>query len=268
MKRIAYFLGPVAAALVAGPAFSGDQVTLQARADFAPFADASWTAKGMVTEILDAAMATGPDAMALNVFWPDGVAPEGRVERHEVDMAYPWPKPNCTAIDPATACSTLHFSDPLIELIWLLFTPVDAQFEFERPQDLAGKTVCVARVTAGSELAAAGLNWVPNTSADVRFAANLAECFDLLIEGQADAVAVNEFEGVAQLFAQNLTEQVVPLPRPVATQPLHLVTSRTHWRGTTLIYRVNAGLAKLRQTGAYGEIVSRHVAEYWAGINR
>ena len=86
------------------------------------------------------------------------------------------------------------------------------------------------------------------------------------MRGEVDAVAVNEFLGVQKMFSLGLTDKVVPLPRPLSVEGLHVVISKTHWRGTTHLYRFNAGLAKLKQTDQYNEIVQRHLALFWDQI--
>ena len=98
---------------------------------------------------------------------------------------------------------------------------------------------------------------------EIRQAPDLAECFDLLVAGRVDAVVADEFSGVKQLFDQGLTDSVVPLPRPLGAQTLHVVTSKSHWRATTMLYRFNAGLAELKKSGAYQEILARHVSLFW-----
>jgi polar amino acid transport system substrate-binding protein len=42
-----------------------------------------------------------------------------------------------------------------------------------------------------------------------------------------------------------------------------VVITKKHWRGTTHLYRFNAGLAALKQSDRYNEIVSRHLNIFW-----
>jgi polar amino acid transport system substrate-binding protein len=81
-----------------------------------------------------------------------------------------------------------------------------------------------------------------------------------------DAVAVNEFHAVAKLFELGLTEEVVPLPKPLSIYSLHVAAPKIHWRATSDIARVNDGLARLHQSGAYAAIVDRHLQGFWAEL--
>ena len=88
----------------------------------------------------------------------------------------------------------------------------------------------------------------------------------MVAAGQVDAVAVNLFLGASTLVRQGLREQVVPLEKPLSEEGLHVVISKRHWRGTTHLYRINAGLQKLRSSGRFESIMSRHLDLFWAQL--
>ncbi|MEL6691060.1 MAG: transporter substrate-binding domain-containing protein, partial [Pseudomonadota bacterium] len=94
-----------------------------------------------------------------------------------------------------------------------------------------------------------------------------AACFDLLMQGRVDAVALNEFTGWTTISDMGLQAAVTPLAKPLSVEGLHVVISKRHWRGTTHLYRVNAGLAKLKETDRYDQIVSRHLGVFWDRVN-
>ncbi|MFK7743595.1 MAG: substrate-binding periplasmic protein [Roseobacter sp.] len=259
----------VCIALVYGTHAQSD-VTIAAPKDYAPFAAADWPQGGMVVELAGAAFDNSPDQLLVSVQWADewALAPS-QVMGHQVDMAVPLSKPACEgAGSVARGCANFYYSDPVVEVVNLLFARVDNEFQFTQDDDLLGKTLCRPVGLGTNDLNRPDRLWVTNGAIELVQPARAQDCFELLMQGQVDAVAVNEFQGVQQLFAQDLTETVVPLPRPLSTQTLHVVISKTHWRATTHIYRFNAGLAQLRQSGAYGEIVQRHLAYFWDGITR
>ena len=64
-----------------------------------------------------------------------------------------------------------------------------------------------------------------------------------------------------------LKSVVAPLPEPLGVQGLHVIISKSHWRGTTHLYRFNAGLTKLKETSRYDQIVSRHLGVFWDRLN-
>jgi polar amino acid transport system substrate-binding protein len=68
------------------------------------------------------------------------------------------------------------------------------------------------------------------------------------------------------MFELGLSERVAALQRPLSIQGMHVIISKKHWRGTTHLYRLNAGLATLKQSDRYNEIVSRHLAHFWTKV--
>ncbi|WP_299737984.1 transporter substrate-binding domain-containing protein [uncultured Roseobacter sp.] len=247
-------------------AFSAQaDISLLTGPDNAPFTAATWPEQGIFTELVTAALAASPAPEPHSITWQDnGSSQPDMIKSKAYDMAFPWGQPGCevTAADDAR-CTDFHYSEPVIDVVILLFVRAEDEFEFDQDADLAGRTLCWPSGSLTHDPNRFEAQWLPNDTVKLRQPQTLGACFDLLMAGRVDAVAVNEFQGVQHMFAAGLTEKVVPLTRPLATQSLHVVISKTHWRGTALMYRFNAGLAKLKQTGAYAEILSRHIAIYW-----
>ncbi|WP_300013221.1 ABC transporter substrate-binding protein [uncultured Roseobacter sp.] len=233
--------------------------------DYAPFTDAAWSQQGMVTELVEAALALSPESESHDIEWLDDWSVHlDLIREKHADMGFPWFRPDCDTYQQDDArCVDFHFSDPVVDLVILLFVRADNEFAFEKDADVSGRVLCRPAGYFTHDLDRPDRKWISNDLITLRQPATPRECFDLLMSGEVDAVAVNEFLGVQQMFAADLTEEVVPLSRPVSTQSLHVVISKTHWRGTALLYRFNAGLAKLKQTDRYTEIVSRHLSIYW-----
>jgi polar amino acid transport system substrate-binding protein len=190
-----------------------------------------------------------------------------RLRAKEFDMGFPWFRPNCeVAGNTDERCANFHFSDPLVDLVILLFARADAGFTFEQDADLVGRTLCRPEGYFTHDLDRPDRQWLSKGLITLRQPATPDDCFDLLIKGEVDAVALNEFLGVTKMFELGLTNEVVPLQRPLSVEGLHVIISKTHWRGTTHLYRFNAGLAKLKQSDRYNEIVSRHLAMFWDQI--
>ena len=76
-------------------------------------------------------------------------------------------------------------------------------------------------------------------------------------------MSVTEFLGAEITYERGLMDQVSALPKPVSVQGLHAVISKKHLRDTTQLYRFNGGLAALKQSERYNEIVSRHLNVFW-----
>lgn len=240
------------------------EVSVLVRDEQAPVSAKSWPEGGMASQIFRRAWGTADTGSDVLIDWADPQTNTmSDVDLHRVDLGLFWGRPSCIGGDISPMCTAFHFSDPVAERVWLLFTPVEGQFEFRTPADLVGKTLCMSDAGRTLRWGGAGQGVVEALPADIRRGPDLATCFDLLSAGRVDAVLADEFSGVAQLFEQDLTETVVPLATPAGTQSLHVIASKSHWRATTLIYRFNSGLAALRKSGEYREIVSRHVTQYW-----
>ena len=147
-----------------------------------------------------------------------------------------------------------------------MFSRSDDPLTFETDADLHGKTLCRPAGYFTHDLDRADRRWLTNGLVSLETPATPDDCFNMLLAGDVDAVTLNEFLGVQKMFEMGLTDQVAPLSRPLSVEGLHVLISKKHWRGTAHLYRFNAGLAKLKQTDRYNEIVSRHLALFWDQI--
>jgi len=91
-------------------------------------------------------------------------------------------------------------------------------------------------------------------------------CFEEVMAGRADAATFNVFLGGTKIVRMGLRGKIVPVEKPLSRETLHVVISKTHWRGTTHLYRLNAGLDALRASGRYNEIVSKHLEIFWGQL--
>ena len=238
--------------------------------DFAPFADQTWPEDGMLTEIVKAAFAASPAAPAYEVIW------ENEWSRHlfplldetQIDMGFPWFKPDCAATPEHTRCVSFHFSEPLVDLVILLFTRSDAPLKFAKDRDLLGKTLCRPAGYFTHDLDRPDRKWLIQGLVDLKQPDTPEACFELLMAGQVDAVAMNEFVGMQTMIDLDLGAAVTPLEKPLSEEALHVVISKKHWKGTTHLHRFNAGLRALKETPKYNEIVNRHLAHFWKKIEK
>ena len=81
-----------------------------------------------------------------------------------------------------------------------------------------------------------------------------------------DGVTLNEFLGWTEINDLGLKGAVEPLRRPLSIEGLHVLISKKHWRGTTHLYRFNAGLEELKKSNRYDEIVSKHLSLFWSTL--
>lgn len=230
-----------------------------------PFTDLDWPGQGMLTELVNAAFEDSPDAVPYSVTWENDWTQHlfPKLDNAEFDMGFPWFKPDCEAEPSNKLCTNFHFSEPVVDLVMLLFARADDPMPFADDADVVGKTLCRPAGHPTYDLDRADRRWISDGKITLRQPETPTACFEMLIAGEVDAVTVNEFLGVQQMFDLGLTKEVVPLTRPLSVEGLHVVISKKHWRGTAHLYRFNAGLAKLKQTDRYTDIVARHLGLFW-----
>lgn len=241
------------------------EMVLVTGSNFAPFTDQDWPGKGMVTEVVNAALESTPAPVPYAIVWEDDWSRHlfPILREKQADMGFPWYKPDCASTPENERCANFHFSDPLVEVLIMLFVRQGDGFVFESDADVLGKTLCRPKGYFTHDLDRAGRRWLSEDLITLVQADTPQACFEALQRGDVDAVTVNVFLGANTIDDMGLRGQVVPLERPLSSEGLHVVISKTHWRGTTHLYRINAGIAALKESDRYNEIVSRHLAVFW-----
>ena len=232
--------------------------------NYTPLADRSWAANGMLVELVNGAMEKTTDPVSYSLTWKPGDSKKKYplLDGTEFDMSFPWLKPDCENNPDNQHCKSLHYSDPLIKFFVLLFVRKDASFTYETDADVVGKTLCRPKGFLTHDLDRPDRQWLKNDLVKLVRGANPTACFDLLMQGKVDAVAMNMFIGTQMIKKHRLQGFVMPLEKPLSQEAFHVVISKRHWRGTTHLYRINAGIAALKASGRYDKIVTRHLELY------
>ena len=236
--------------------------------DFAPFTAKAAHNGGLLTEVVGAAMAKAAPKEGYSIHWVNDWSAhlEPLLSNALLDLGFPWYKPDCEAAPDNFRCVNFHFSEPMFEMLILLFTSSAKPFEFAEDADIEGKTLCRPAGYFTHDLDRAGRRWLDDGKITLVQPETPGDCFRMVAEGKVDAAAVNLFLGANTIVQENLRDTVVPLEKPLSEEGLHVVISKRHWRGTTHLYRINAGLQKLRGSGRFEEIMSRHLELFWAQL--
>lgn len=240
-------------------------IMLVTGSNYAPFNDQNWPGNGMAYELVNAAFEAAPSPLSFSITWENDWSKHlfPMLDSKQFDMGFPWLRPDCEADPQNERCVNFHFSDPVFDILVLLYTKTDTAFEFETDADVLGKTLCRPSGYFTHDLDSADRQWLAKELVPLVQAESPDDCFQLLMDGQVDAVTLNEFLRAAKIREMGLSNTIEPLTRPISSQNLHVIISKRHWRGTTNLYRFNAGLEKLKQTARYDEIVSRHLDIFW-----
>jgi polar amino acid transport system substrate-binding protein len=244
---------------------SGAEMTLLTGGNHPPFTDQHWPGNGLVTELLNGALELSPAPVPYEVIWVDDRTQHlfPLLDGQRYDMGFPWIKPDCAAKPDGKTCQNFHFSDALLDLPIMLFKRADSGLRYESDTDIVGRRLCRPVGEMTDDLDRADRRWLSKGKVTLIQPPSPEACFEALMAGEVDAVTVNVFEGASRIVAMGLRGRVVPLDPPLSREALHVVISKKHWRGTTHLYRVNAGLKALRDSGRYAEIVERHLGIFW-----
>lgn len=231
---------------------------------YAPFTDQDLDAGGLITELVNAALEEAPNPVTFSVSWDDDWSQHlyPLLDDKVYDMGFPWLKPDCR-VDRTNERCQFHFSQPLFEMLILLFVEADSDLVFQQDSDLHGATLCRPAGYYTHDLDRTGRRWLTEGLVTLVQPDSPQACFDLLKSGDVDGVALNEFLGRLTVHDLGLTDQVRTLDQPISIEGLHVVVSRTHPRGTTFLYRLDAGVRTLKQSRRYNSIVERHLSAYW-----
>ncbi len=241
------------------------ELKLVTGSNFAPFTHTEWPGQGMVTEVVNAALEAMPDPVTYSVRWENDWSRHlfPLLDEKQFDMGFPWYKPDCISTPDNERCANFHFSDPLVEVLVLLFVREGSGFRYEDDADVIGKTSCRPKGYFTHDLDRPGREWISKGLIRLVQADTPQACFQDLMRGTVDAVTVNVFLGATTIDELGLRGQVLPLDKPLSVEGLHVVISKKHWRGTTHLYRFNAGLAALKESDRYAQIVSKHLGIFW-----
>lgn len=244
---------------------SGAQMTLLTGGNYAPFTDQDWPGGGLITELINAALELAPQPVPYEIVWEDDWSKHlfPLLDEKRYDMGFPWLKPDCQAEPDNERCANFHFSEPLFLLPIMLFKQRGSDFTYESDADILGKTLCRPKGYFTHDLDRPGRRWLTDRKITLVQADTPDACFALLVTGKVDLVTVNLFLGADKIVALKLRDQVEALERPLSEEGLYVIISKRHWRGTTLLYRLNAGVAALRDSGRYKDIVAKHLEIFW-----
>ena len=249
------------------PSVSGGLINLVTAGDFAPFTDRTLEQGGMITDMMSAIMRQSGLGDTHRVNWiNDRTAHVDPLMREGMmDMAFPSYRPDCAQSPSLEPCRTFLFSDPMFELLIVLFVDKTRPVPFAQDTDIEGKTLCRPVGYPLHDLDRADRRWVSDAKITLMQPVTVSDCFTMLMAGQVDAVAVNEFTGRDALHGLGLGDRVEVIgARPLSIETLHVVILKDHPEAAGLMATINNGLAEIRATGEFQRVIDRHLPAFWA----
>jgi len=252
-----------------GTAATRSRINLLTAGDFEPFTDSDLPNGGLLADVVNAAMDKADPEAGFAIHWVEdwGSHLEPLLSNALLDLGFPWYRPDCEGSPDRYRCANFLFSDPMFEMLILLFTRKSDPIAFESDADIPGRTLCRPRGYFTHDLDRQGRRWISDERITLRQPQAVADCFEMLMDGEVDAVALNEFTGRTALRDLGLKEEVAIVQgRPLSIEGLHVLVHKSHPQAEAMLETINAGLRGIKDDGTYQAIIDRHMTRVWAGF--
>lgn len=243
------------------------KINLLTAGDYAPFTSPDLPNGGLLTDVVNSAMAKAEPAEGYAIHWVEdwGSHLDPLLSNALLDLGFPWFQPDCATSPDEYRCANFHFSDPMFEMLILLFTNKAAPVAFAADSDLEGRTLCRPRGYFTHDLDRADRRWITEGKITLEQPQTIKMCFDMLMAGDVDAVAINEFVGRSAMKDLDLKDRVeIVQSRPVSIEGLHVLVHKTHPQADAMLATINAGLRGIKEDGTYQSIIDAHMTRIWA----
>lgn len=239
--------------------------------DFAPFTDEDMEFGGMLTAVVREAFDRSPaDRKASIVFINDwGAHLNTLLPDQKYDFAFPWYRPDCS--DPSALSAAMRprcdliWSSPLFSVIIGFYTLSTASNIPRDFADLRGKSLCRPAGYFTFDLEKNGL--IPGQTIKLVRPNAVADCFELLEEGEVDFVTINRFTAEKAIASAGLDGLVIPIDTIVTSQDLHLVSHKSNRAAVRLTNQFNEGLAALENSGRLSSIIRYFMTIHQNDVN-
>ncbi|MEM1277454.1 MAG: transporter substrate-binding domain-containing protein [Pseudomonadota bacterium] len=249
------------------PAPEEAQIRVVVGTDWAPFTDEDQEQGGMAVEITNRALeiADGSPDYKIDFINDWGAHLRPLITDHAYDFSIAWFRPNCDVVErlgdgSKFRCNNLDWSDPIYEQVVGYYmqagTPAPASHA-----DLMGKTFC--RPAGYSTFMMEEHNLVPPNIVHDQ-PNGPTDCFEGLVAGKYDVVvlAADVAEGIISEIGAK--DKIVFQDGLSYIATMHAVIAKTNPNKDAYIAAIDSGLQKMKSSGEWFSIVSRHLSEHYA----
>lgn len=247
------------------------EITFVTANGYLPYTDESLPSRGLFTHLVTNAMVRAAPATSFEIVFVNDWAAhvETLLPRQAFDASFPWTRPGCETQGMLTetelyACQNFLYSDPFYEIVDGFFGRTGSGFEkVVSYADLAGTRICRPEGYPTGHLEEQGLMTAEVTLLQPSGA---ARCFELLMSGKADLVALDTRAGERVISDMGLKAQVSENPHLFAIQPLRIALHKSNPKSEQLISDLNRGLGIMLESGEWSAIVSDALKEQTAAM--
>lgn len=232
--------------------------------DYAPFTDVEAPGRGMLTQVVTAALnASGlPNEHEIDFIDDWGAHLSILLPKGKYNLGFPWFKPDCS--DPSQLpegdrirCD-YEWSQPLYQITIGFYRAAGEAEPVSGFADLEGKRLCRPAGYLTFDLAQEGLTAETVTLVQPDTPDG---CFTALERGEVDYVTLNRFTAEKAIARAGLGEYVTPIP--LVTRPaLHVVAHRDDRFALDYIAAVDRGLREIQESGLFDQIVNVHTQRH------
>ncbi|MBU2937050.1 MULTISPECIES: transporter substrate-binding domain-containing protein [Pacificibacter] len=233
-----------------------------------PYSDQNSHNGGLITDIVDAAMtkAAPEQGHAIHFITDWGAHFDPMLSNALLDMGFPWYKPNCDRDPENYRCTSFLFSDPMFEMLELVFASKASGLQFNTDDDIIGHSICRQDNTLAWDMDENGRNWLKDGKVELKRAPTIQDCFAMMLAGDVDFVGGNEFQGREVMKTMDIKDQVNVMNHPMSLQALYVLVHQSHPQAQEMLDVINAGLAGIREDGSYQKIVEDHMTLIWSNF--
>ncbi|MFY9240437.1 MAG: transporter substrate-binding domain-containing protein [Roseovarius sp.] len=256
-------------AAVLASAGARKRINLVTASDYAPFTGRDLPGGGLITDVVDAALRKANPAAGHAIHWVEAwdAHLDPLLSNVLVDMGFPWVKPDCGTTPDEYHCANFEFSDPMFEMLTLLLTRKADPIAFAQDSDVHGKVLCRPEGLSLHQMDRPDRRWLAQGLVALKQPRAVADCFEMLVSGEVDAVVLNEFTGRNAMKDLGLKDQVqIVQTRPLAIEGLHVLVHKSHPEADQMLATINSGLQGIKQDGTYQQIIDAHMTRIWDGF--
>jgi len=230
---------------------TAESIKLVTSGNFAPFTDENWKNKGMITDILDQVMRVA-DLDAEIIFQPTWGNLMADTEAGQYDGTFPW-------YYSEERAERFLVSESLGATYVIPYVKTGSGINANSPQDLAGYRLCRPAGYFTHDL----VDLMKDSTTTLTQPDSLAECFEMLRDGEVDVVPVDLFSAksaIASVFENE--REIQQLSIVFSRQSMHVLVPKNHPDGEALIATINKALFKLETRGILQSIRDNHATIY------
>ncbi|MDA4847757.1 transporter substrate-binding domain-containing protein [Hoeflea poritis] len=225
-----------------------------------PFTDTKWPNDGMATEIIRAAFQASDIGANVEIDIIDdwNAQVTSLVKKDRYQMTFPWAMPNmdfwqsCDKLpEPMQIRCEYSKSKPIVNTTQVFFQEVGrSDLNDTSLDDVKKRRICRPKGYSTFDMVEAGFS-----IEGLVVGSSPQDCFQRLLEGSADYVALNRFVGLAVSYDMGISDSV-EMSNFSVPGTLHLLAYATNDESNRYLEEFNVGLDRIIANGVYSQIVS------------